>query len=213
MGHPFDAAWSIIVQKGEYVNPASPLLSEALNRARSARPPYLANQRARNRAADNPQGHSREDFQWMKEQGLDPKLGMKHNVRTALRLDRTPKPGQRMNIGGYNEISPVQVAPAGSREAAKLAQMKHPPSPRYSPEGPRGSHPLSNAREMGSGPSAEDTLFDLAAPEVYNPGNMPSSPMQRAMIEQQQTAQKKLSPLARYAANEGPTSRRYMRSG
>ena len=207
MGHPFDAAWSIIVQKGEYVNPASPLLSEALDRARRARPPHLANQAARRRAASNPQGHSRRQHKWLSEHGLDPRLSMQHNYKISQMLPQgNPLLQPRMDIGG-------SYAYGGTPVAAKLSQMKHPPSPRYSPERPRGSHPLSNAREMGSGPSAEDMMFDLAAPEVYNPGNMPSSPMQRAMIEQQQTAQKKLSPLDQYASNLGPTSRGFMRSG
>lgn len=185
MGHPFDAAWSVIVEKAEYVNPASPLLGEALDRVRRARPPYLPNQAARSRAENNPRGYNREDLQWIKEQGLDPNLGMKHNIRTALRLDRTPKAGQPMDIGG-------QMAPAGSRDSARLSEMKGPPSPRYSPEGATATHPMlrpftpSGRRRLSSdkGPSAEDMLFDMAAPDVYNPQNFPISPMEGASMQE-----------------------------
>lgn len=174
MGHPFDAAWSVIVEKAEYVNPASPLLGEALDRVRRARPPYLPNQAARSRAENNPRGYNREDLQWIKEQGLDPNLGMKHNIRTALRLDRTPKSGQPMDIEG-------QMAPAGSRYAARLSEMKGPPSPRYSPKGATATHPMLGGQKT---PSAEDMLFDMAAPDVYNPQNFPISPMEGASMQE-----------------------------
>ena len=212
MGHPFDAAWDIIVQKAEYVNPASPLLGEALDRARRARPPHLANQAARKRAASNPQGHSRAQYKWLSEQGLDPKLSMEHNLKmSALLPDRSPSArGGRMDIGG-------SYAYGGTPVAAKLSQMKDPPSPRYSPTsstpGRPGSHPLSNAKEMGSGPSAEDMLFNLAAPDVYNPQNFPISPMERASMQEKASAWAKLSPFDQWASNLGPEQRGYMRSG
>jgi hypothetical protein len=137
---------------------------------------------------------------------------MEHNINISQMLpDRSPSArGQPMNING-------QTAPAGSREAAKLAQKKYPPSPKYIPTSRRMDRPPFpidiGSKSVGSPSEAEDMLFDLAAPEVYNPGNMPSSPMQRTMTEQQQTAHGKLSPLDQYASNLGPTSRGFMRSG
>ena len=217
MGHPFDAAWEVIVQKAEYVNPASPLLGEALDRARRARPPHLANQAARKRAASNPQGHSRAQYKWLSEQGLDPKLSMEHNLKMSALLNPSLHEWPtRMNIGG-------SYAYDGTPVAAKLAQMKDPPSPKYSPTRPASStgrpdfvppFPIEiGSKSVGSPSEAEDMLFDMAAPDVYNPQNFPISPMERASMQEKASAWAKLSPFDQWASNLGPEQRGYMRSG